>query len=156
MGVVESKSLRSGALARVTGLSPDSIRHYEKIGILPRAVRTQSGYRAFPPSSVARVHIVQRALSFGFSLRELAAMLRARDSGEVPCERVYRLALEKLTRVKNDIRSLKAAEKQLTRILIDWQRRIQTSGGKQRAHLLESLAELSEHPRQKQKFRKEE
>ena len=69
--------------------------------------------------------VVQRALSFGFSLRELAAMLRARDTGEIPCERVYRLAQEKLRRVKNDIRTLKATEKQLTTILIDWQRRIQ-------------------------------
>src|SRR5437879_5656679 len=154
MGATESKSLRSGALARITGLSADSIRHYEKIGILPRAARTQSGYRVFPQTSVVRVQVVQRALSFGFSLRELAAMLRARDTGEVPCERVYRLAQEKLKRVKNDIRSLKATEKQLTRILIDWRRRIQNSGSKQKAHLLQSLAELPAHPRQKHKFRK--
>ena len=43
-----SKALRSGALAKATGVSPDTIRHYERIGVLPRASRTQSGYRLIP------------------------------------------------------------------------------------------------------------
>src|SRR5437588_10564985 len=108
MGATESKSLRSGALAKITGLSADSIRHYEKIGILPRAARTQSGYRVFPQTSVVRVQVVQRALSFGFTLRDLAVMSRARDPREVPCERVYRRAPDTVKRVKSANRSLRA------------------------------------------------
>jgi len=53
-----SKALRSGNLAKATGVSPDTIRHYESIGILPRATRTESGYRLFPASAVERVLVV--------------------------------------------------------------------------------------------------
>ena len=49
-----SKTLRSGALAKSAGVSPDTIRHYEKIGVLPRASRTDSGYRVYPPSALEK------------------------------------------------------------------------------------------------------
>jgi len=79
-----SATLRSGALAKATGLSPDSIRHYERIGVLPRASRTDSGYRIYPASAVERVLVVQRALRIGFTLEELAEVLKARDAGGAP------------------------------------------------------------------------
>ena len=70
-----SKTLYSGALARAAAVSPDTIRHYEKIGVLPRASRTQSGYRVYPASALDRVLVVQRALLIGFTLGELAGNL---------------------------------------------------------------------------------
>jgi hypothetical protein len=66
-----SKTLRSVALAKATGVSPDTIRHYERIGVLPRASRTEPGYRIYPLSAVERVLVVQRALRIGFTLAEL-------------------------------------------------------------------------------------
>ena len=102
-----SKALRSGDLAKAAGVSPDTIRHYEKIGVLPRASRTESGYRLYPASAVERVLVVQRALQIGFTLAELAEVLRARDAGGVPCGRVYQLAQEKLTGMETDIEALK-------------------------------------------------
>ena len=56
-----SKTLRSGALAKVAGVSPDTIRHYERIGVLPRAARTESGYRVYPASAVERVLVARPA-----------------------------------------------------------------------------------------------
>ena len=50
-----SQTLHSGALAKATGVSPDTLRHYEKVGVLPRASRTESGYRVYSPSAVERV-----------------------------------------------------------------------------------------------------
>jgi hypothetical protein len=67
-----SKTLYSGDLAKMAGVSPDTIRHYERIGVLPRASRTQSGYRVYPASALERVLVVQRALRIGFTLAELA------------------------------------------------------------------------------------
>ena len=55
-------TFHSGELAKATGVSADTIRHYEKIGVLPKAVRTASGYRVYPASAVERVLVVQRAL----------------------------------------------------------------------------------------------
>jgi len=74
-------TLRSGGLAKATGVSPDTIRHYEKIGVLPKASRTEAGYRLYPGSAVERVFVVQRGLRLGFTLAELAEVLKARDAG---------------------------------------------------------------------------
>lgn len=65
-------TLHSGELAKAAGVSPDTVRHYEKIGILPSAPRGSSGYRVYPPSAVNRVQVVQRALRIGFTLRNSA------------------------------------------------------------------------------------
>jgi DNA-binding transcriptional MerR regulator len=86
-----SKAFRSGSLAKAAGVSPDTIRHYERIGVLPRALRTEAGYRIYPASAVERVLVVQRALRIGFTLAELAEVLKARDAGGAPCRRVYQL-----------------------------------------------------------------
>ena len=91
-----SKALRSWDLARAARVSPDTIRHYERIGILPRASRTDSGYRVYPASAVERVLAVRRAPRIGFALAQLADVLKARDAGGAPCRRVYQLAQEKL------------------------------------------------------------
>ena len=93
---VGSTPLRSGELARLTGVSADTLRHYEKLGILPRSQRTNGGYRMFPPASVERVQLAQRALQLGFSLNELSEIFRPRDNGSAPCHRVLSLTEEKL------------------------------------------------------------
>jgi len=90
------RGLRSGSLAKATGVSPDTIRHYERIGVLAKAARTESGYRVYPEGAVERVLVVQKALRIGFTLAELADVLKARDAGRVPCARVYEIANEKL------------------------------------------------------------
>ena len=136
-----SKALRSGTLAKAAGVSPDTIRHYEKIGVLPRASRTESGYRVYPASAVERVLVVQRALRIGFTLAELAEVLNARDAGGAPCQRVYQLAREKLKGIADDIAVLKRIERSLKKVLSDWKQRIDRAGPGQKSHLLYSLSE---------------
>ncbi len=75
----KTKLLGCGELARLAGLSPDSIRHYERIGILPAAPRNGSGYRRYGEDALPRVRMVRSALQMGFTLRGLAEILRARD-----------------------------------------------------------------------------
>jgi DNA-binding transcriptional MerR regulator len=136
-----SKALRSGALAKATGVSPDTIRHYERIGVLPRASRTQSGYRLYPANAVERVLVVQRALRIGFTPAELAEVLKARDAGGAPCRRVYQLAQEKLKGIEEDIEALKRTQRYMKKALSDWEDRIQRAGSGQRSHLLHSLTD---------------
>jgi MerR family copper efflux transcriptional regulator len=136
-----SKALYSGAVARAAGVSPDTIRHYERLGILPRATRTEAGYRIYPPSAVERVLVVQRALRIGFTLAELAEVLKTRDAGGAPCHRVYQLAQEKLKGIETDIEALKRTKGYLKKVLTDWEQRIQRAGPGQKAHLLHSLSE---------------
>ncbi len=122
-------------------MSPDTIRHYEKIGVLPHASQTVSGYRVYPASAVERVLVVQRALRIGFTLAELAEVLKARDAGGAPCHRVYELAQGKLKAIEADIEALKRTERYLQKVLTDWEERTQRAGLGQQSHLLYSLSE---------------
>ena len=134
-----SKRLRTGSLAKATGVSPDSIRHYEKIGVLPKALRTEAGYRIYPESAIERVLVVQRALRIGFTLSELSDVLRTRDAGGAPCRRVYEIAREKLGGIKADIKALRRTETYLTEVLADWEQKMRKAGPGHKAHLLHSL-----------------
>ena len=102
---MKASTLRSGQLARLTGVSADTLRYYERIGILPTSQRTHGGYRMFPPSAVERVRLVQRALQLGFSLKELSEILRIRDDGGVPSHRVLSLTEQKLGSLEQQIRN---------------------------------------------------
>jgi DNA-binding transcriptional MerR regulator len=135
------ETLHCGELAKATGVSADTIRHYERIGVLPKAVRSSSGYRIYPESAVERVLVVQRALRIGFTLSELSEVLKARDAGGAPCQRVFELALEKLAGIRTDIAALEQTERYLKRVLTDWKSRVQRAGKGQKAHLLHSLTD---------------
>jgi len=139
--MVQIKGLRSGTLAKAAEVSPDTIRHYEKIGVLPQASRTESGYRVYPASAVERVLVVQRALRIGFTLAELSEVLKARDSGKTPCKQVYALAVKKVNGIAADIKSLTTMHRYLKRVLSDWEQRIDTASPGQKSHLLYSLTE---------------
>jgi MerR family transcriptional regulator, copper efflux regulator len=120
-------------------VSPDTIRHYEKIGLLPKASRTESGYRVYPENAVERVLVVQRALRIGFGLSELAEVLRARDAGGAPCQRVYKLAQEKLKGITANIEMLRKTKRHLKQVLEDWEHRMQQTVPGQKSNLLHSL-----------------
>ena len=136
-----STTLRSGSLARASGVSPDTIRHYERIGVLPRASRTQSGYRVYPASALERVFVVRRAIRIGFTLAELAEVLKARDAGGAPCRRVYQLAQDKLKGIEADIEGLKRTRRYVKKVLDDWEQRIESAGSGEKSHLLYSLTD---------------
>src|SRR5215210_4789107 len=91
-----SEGFLSGELARLAGVSTDTLRHYERKGVLPAARRLNNGYRKYPLDSLDRVRLIRRALAVGFTLDELAQILKARDHGQAPCREVRTLAAEKL------------------------------------------------------------
>ena len=131
--------LRSGKLARLTGVSTDLLRHYERIGILPPPARGSNGYRLYPSQMVPRVRAVRRSLTLGFSLAELARIFGLRDRGGIPCRNVRALAEEKLRHVERSLVELKALRRQLRGIVREWDRRLDKTPRGQRAGLLESL-----------------
>jgi DNA-binding transcriptional MerR regulator len=136
---VDRKYLRSGELARSTGVSTDTLRHYERIGVLPRPARTAGGYRQYPPETADRVHMVRQALALGFSLAELARILRVRDRGGAPCRQVHALAVEKLVYLDRQIAGLAALRGQLQTIVARWGSQLDGTPEGERAGLLESL-----------------
>ena len=134
-------SLRSGELARLAGVSTDTLRHYERKGVLARPRRSPNGYRQYPPGALARVLLVRRALAVGFTLDELARVLSARDRGAVPCKEVRELAAAKLAEVEDRLAQLIGLRDELRATLKEWDGRLSKTPAGGRAGLLESLAE---------------
>ena len=127
------------ALADACGVSPDTLRHYERLGLLPRTTRTSAGYRRFPPESVERVRLIQRALAVGFSLRELAAVLERRERGEPPCRRVRALVGERLAALETRLQELTILRDEMRLLVRDWDARLARTPEGQRARLLDVL-----------------
>ena len=89
---------RSGELAKAAGVSRDTLRHYERKGIMQKPRRSANNYREYPQEALVRVQVVRRALAVGFTLDELSRIFRKRDAGEIPCRHVRDLAALKLAR----------------------------------------------------------
>lgn len=135
----KARTFRSGELARAVGISTDALRHYEKLGVLPKVPRTSSGYRTYPPDSFERVKTVRHALRLGFTLHELAEILRIRDHGGVPCRRVLSMLQEKLETLQERIAELQQTQKFMESMVSEWSSRLALSQSGEKAFLLRSL-----------------
>lgn len=131
--------IRSGELARLAGVSTDTLRHYERKGVLPRPRRSAGGYRQYRPEALERVLLVRRALAFGFTLDELARVLSVRDRGAAPCKQVRALAATKLTEVEERLTQLIELRDGLRATIKNWDSRLARTPEGGRAGLLESL-----------------
>jgi DNA-binding transcriptional MerR regulator len=131
--------MRSGELAGLAGISTDTLRHYERLGLLPKPPRTDGGYRDYPADSLERVLLIRRALGVGFSLPELTTILKMRDGGVAPCRRVQAIAASKLQKVKQQIRDLIEMRDQLDALLKDWKIKLAHTRKGEPARLLEAL-----------------
>lgn len=140
------------ALASLTRVSTDTLRHYERLGLLPGAERTPAGYRRYPPASVERVRLIQRALLIGFSLKELAAVLRQREHGAPPCRRVRTLVGDRLAALEARLLELTELRDEMRALVRDWDERLARTPDGQRARLLDMLAGRKplERPRRRQ------
>jgi DNA-binding transcriptional MerR regulator len=130
---------RSGELAAKAGVSADTLRHYERRGLIAAVERLPNGYRSYPPEALDRVLVIQRALSVGFSLDELARLLKARDRGQPPCREVRALAARKLAEVDRQLESLASFRAALDTTLRDWDARLEARRGEEPARLLDAL-----------------
>ncbi len=134
-----ARPLRSTVLARMAGVSPDTLRHYERKGLLPTAARSPNGYREYPAEALARVRLVRRAVALGFTLDELARIVKVRDEGGAPCREVRALAASKLALLEGRVTELQAACDRLRSVLDHWDTLLDRTPAGKRAALLEAL-----------------
>ena len=135
-----SDTLTRTALARLTNVSPDTLRHYERKGVLPAPPRSDNGYRRYPPSAIGRVQLIQRALTIGFTLDELARVLKEREAGGAPCGKVRALVAERLAALGDRLIQLRRLQNELRDPLRDWAQRLEAAGPNRQARLLDGLA----------------
>jgi DNA-binding transcriptional MerR regulator len=127
-------------LATATDVSTDTLRHYERIGLLPGTERTHAGYRRYPPAMAERVRLIQRALAVGFSLKDLASVLGQRERGAAPCRRVRALVGTRLDELERRLVELGAIRDEMQTILREWDDRLARTPEGRQARLLDMLA----------------
>lgn len=131
--------LRVSDVASRAGVSVDTVRHYERKGVLRNVSRDRSGYRRYPEDAVRRVLVIRRAITLGFSLDELADIFRERAAGKPPCGRVRDLAGRKLVELDQRIAALTALRTVLAETIEGWDDRLRNTQDGGFAHLLETI-----------------
>ncbi|HJP95093.1 MAG TPA: MerR family transcriptional regulator [Pyrinomonadaceae bacterium] len=126
-------------MARATGVSTDTLRHYERKGVL-HSLRAKNGYREYPEGMLERVQMIRKALAIGFTLDELRAVLNVFDRGGVPCREVRNLAANKLSQIETHLKEVIALRDELKEALKDWDKRLAKTASGERANLLKALA----------------
>lgn len=106
-----TENLTIGALSARSGVNIETIRYYEKIGVMPSPTRSASGYRIYGPEHVRRLHFVRRGRELGFGLDELRGLLRLVDGHTYTCEEVHALTVEHLTNIRQKIADLRRLER---------------------------------------------
>ena len=105
-----------GRVAKQAGVKIDTLRFYERQGLVPEPSRTASNYRVYPEDTARGVRFVKRAQDLGFSLREIKGLLKLRATPGTPCEDVRRQALNKIEEIDDKIRSLRAMKAALAKL----------------------------------------
>jgi DNA-binding transcriptional MerR regulator len=95
-------------LAAAVGVPPDTVRYYERTGLLPPPRRTSAGYRSYDDGAVDRMRFIQGAQRLGLRLADIRALLEIRDTGTCPCEPAGDLLRRRLGEVDAEIARLAA------------------------------------------------
>ena len=106
-------ALSIGALSRRTGVNVETIRYYERRGVLAAPPRTAGGHRIYDDTHRQRLRFVRRCRELGFGLDEIMQMLRLVDGGDVTCAEVRGITVAHLADVRAKIADLKRMERSL-------------------------------------------
>jgi MerR family mercuric resistance operon transcriptional regulator len=113
-----STGLQIGAVASRSGLTVDTVRFYEKQGLVAKPPRSTGGFRLYKESAIERLGFISRAQALGFSLGEIRELLFLRDAGGQACSHVHDLLQQKLAAVQTKISELRKLERQLQKAKI--------------------------------------
>jgi DNA-binding transcriptional MerR regulator len=111
--VASVRGLRVAELADAVGVSSDTVRYYERAGLLPPPARTAAGYRAYDAGAVDRLRFIQGAQRLGLRLRDIADLLAIRDTGVCPCEPGEQLLRRRVAELDAEMARLAALRAQM-------------------------------------------
>ena len=111
--MAQSVGIQIGELSRRTGCNIETIRYYERIGLLPAPARSAGRYRVYETGDVRRLTFIRRARELGFTLDAVRALLRLSGDGSAACPEVRELAAGHLAEVRAKIADLQAMERVL-------------------------------------------
>ncbi len=111
------ETLSVGQFARRAGVNVETVRYYERRGLLPRPVRRASGYRQYGGDAVTRMQFIKHAQTLGFSLDEISELLSLRVDPDTTCGDVKKRAEAKLEETEEKIRALQGMKRALTKLV---------------------------------------
>lgn len=111
-----NKPLSIGTLAKEVGVNLETVRFYERRGLLPEPPRTEAGYRMYPSEAVRRLRFIKRAQELGFSLNEIEELLALRLSSRGTSAQVRRRAEAKISDIDAKIRTLESMKRSLQKL----------------------------------------
>lgn len=126
--------MRIGQAGAASGCHLETVRYYERIGLLPKPTRTPSGYRDYRPADVDRLRFITRGRDLGFSLDEIRSLLQLAENAELSCQEVDLMA-------RRHLRNIQAKLKDLHRMASELERTIRNCRGGERGQctILETL-----------------
>ena len=104
--MIQTMTLSIGQVAAAANVKIETIRFYERRGLVPEPPRRASGYRAYPSDAVTRVRFIKRAQVLGFTLAEIGELLELRVDEETTCDQVRQQVEDKLVEVESKLRML--------------------------------------------------
>lgn len=119
--VAESgKQLKIGEVSRLSGIGIETLRFYEKSGLLSRPGRTHSGYRLYEESVLERLAFIKQAQVLGFTLDEIKQLIAHKQAGENPCLEVREIVRARLAELTEKIEQMINYRDDLTAALAEW------------------------------------
>lgn len=112
--------MKIGDLATKAHVSIQTVRFYERQGLLQDPGRTESGYRRYAEAHLKQLRFIRQAKALGFSLDEIKEILRMRDRGQCPCGKVIALAERHLHDIEEQARTLNTFRRELAKALEQW------------------------------------
>lgn len=109
--------MKIGRLAKATGTGVETVRYYERIGLLPEVARTSGNYRSYGSAEVSRLSFIRRARDLGFNLDQVRTLLSLADDRELPCGEVDAIARHHLEAVDRKIADLTALRSELSSLI---------------------------------------
>lgn len=109
----DANSISRGVLSKKTGVNGETIRYYEKIKLIPEPARSSSGYRIYSNSHLKRLMFIKRCRELGFTLKEIAALLKLVDGDNYTCGEIRDHTLKHLKDVDEKIRDLRKMQRTL-------------------------------------------
>ncbi len=108
------RTLSIGQIARQGGVGVETVRFYERQGLLEKPPRKESGYRQYPPKAVSRLHFIKKAKEVGFSLKEIKELLLLRLDETATCQDVRSRAEAKILDIEQKLQALTRMKQALT------------------------------------------
>ncbi len=120
--ITKKRGYQIGEMSRQTSVNIETIRYYERIGIMPEPDRSSGGTRQYDHDHLKRLFFIRRSRELGFSIQEIRALLAMVDSHEYSCADVHQLTIAHLSDVQSKIADLKKLEKALKQMAAECSR----------------------------------